>query len=68
MRCPICRRPTTWKGNSWRPFCSERCQMIDLGTWATEHYRISGPSLTTEWTILESSESQNGTDSPQPSA
>jgi hypothetical protein len=26
--------------NKWRPFCSERCKMIDLGAWATESYRI----------------------------
>ena len=26
--------------NRWRPFCSERCKMIDLGAWATESYRI----------------------------
>lgn len=26
--------------NAWRPFCSERCKMIDLGAWATERYRL----------------------------
>lgn len=26
--------------NKWRPFCSERCKMIDLGAWATESYRL----------------------------
>jgi hypothetical protein len=26
--------------NKWRPFCSERCKMIDLGAWATESYRV----------------------------
>jgi len=26
--------------NSWRPFCSERCKLIDLGAWATERYRV----------------------------
>jgi len=26
--------------NRWRPFCSERCKMIDLGAWATESYRV----------------------------
>jgi endogenous inhibitor of DNA gyrase (YacG/DUF329 family) len=28
--------------NKWRPFCSERCRMIDLGQWASESYRVSG--------------------------
>jgi endogenous inhibitor of DNA gyrase (YacG/DUF329 family) len=26
--------------NKWRPFCSERCRMIDLGKWAAEDYRV----------------------------
>jgi len=26
--------------NRWRPFCSERCRLTDLGAWATESYRI----------------------------
>ena len=26
--------------NKWRPFCSERCKMIDLGKWAAEDYRV----------------------------
>jgi len=39
-RCPLCRRETSWKDNPWRPFCSERCQMIDLGRWASEEYRV----------------------------
>lgn len=39
-RCPLCRNETNWEENPWRPFCSERCQMIDLGRWATEEYRV----------------------------
>ncbi|NGZ03087.1 MAG: DNA gyrase inhibitor YacG [Nitrospira sp. WS238] len=48
MTCPLCHRPTTWEGNPWRPFCCERCQVIDLGTWAIGQYRIPGSSLTAE--------------------
>lgn len=40
MRCPLCRRETTWEENPWRPFCSERCQLIDLGRWASDEYSI----------------------------
>lgn len=40
--CPICKKVTTWKGNPWRPFCSERCKLIDLGKWASEEYKIEG--------------------------
>jgi endogenous inhibitor of DNA gyrase (YacG/DUF329 family) len=46
MNCPLCRQPVAWDGNRWRPFCSERCQLTDLGTWATGKYRIPGPNLT----------------------
>ncbi len=41
MRCPQCRKPVTWNNNPNRPFCSERCRMIDLGNWADENYRIA---------------------------
>ncbi|MBO0863284.1 MAG: DNA gyrase inhibitor YacG [Chloracidobacterium sp.] len=39
-RCPQCRREASWKDNPWKPFCSERCKMIDLGRWTTEQYRV----------------------------
>jgi len=42
-RCPTCRDKIRWDGNAYRPFCSERCQLIDLGSWATEKYRVPGP-------------------------
>ncbi|MDF0642980.1 MAG: DNA gyrase inhibitor YacG [Nitrospira sp.] len=57
MNCPLCRRPTTWKANPWRPFCSERCQLTDLGTWAAEEYRVPGPNLTMELPSEPSGES-----------
>jgi endogenous inhibitor of DNA gyrase (YacG/DUF329 family) len=38
--CPRCRRETTWMENPYRPFCSERCKLIDLGSWITEGYVI----------------------------
>lgn len=43
ITCPICKTVTTWHENPWRPFCSERCKLIDLGKWASEEYRISVP-------------------------
>lgn len=42
ITCPICRQTTTWEENPWRPFCSERCKLNDLGAWASEEYRING--------------------------
>ena len=39
--CPQCRATVIWsKDNPFRPFCSERCKLIDLGQWATGAYRI----------------------------
>ena len=37
--CPTCKRPVT-SGTADFPFCSERCQLTDLGRWANEEYRI----------------------------
>lgn len=43
-KCPICKKLAT-HGEECFPFCSERCQAIDLGKWADEEYRIPGPTL-----------------------
>jgi len=43
VRCPTCRRLTPWNGNPYRPFCSERCKLQDLGNWASERYVVPGP-------------------------
>jgi endogenous inhibitor of DNA gyrase (YacG/DUF329 family) len=41
VNCPQCGRAVEWTAASrWRPFCSERCKMIDLGAWAAEAYRV----------------------------
>ena len=41
VNCPQCGRRVAWDtANSYRPFCSERCRLIDLGAWASENYRI----------------------------
>jgi endogenous inhibitor of DNA gyrase (YacG/DUF329 family) len=42
IKCPQCRKEVTWQDNPHRPFCSERCRLIDLGQWADESYRIAG--------------------------
>jgi endogenous inhibitor of DNA gyrase (YacG/DUF329 family) len=39
--CPGCGKPVTWGPDArFRPFCSERCQVADLGAWASERYRV----------------------------
>lgn len=41
VSCPICGVAVAWTAeNRWRPFCSERCKLIDLGQWASEKYRV----------------------------
>ena len=42
IKCPICRQKTEWNDNPYRPFCSEKCKIIDLGAWASEEYKIEG--------------------------
>jgi endogenous inhibitor of DNA gyrase (YacG/DUF329 family) len=39
--CPRCGQPAAFsRQNKWRPFCSERCKLVDLGAWASERYRV----------------------------
>ena len=40
IKCPTCKQKTEWQDNPYRPFCSERCKLIDLGAWASEAYKI----------------------------
>ena len=43
INCPQCKNLTEWsEGNEFRPFCSKRCRLIDLGAWASENHRIKG--------------------------
>ena len=42
VACPHCGKEHQWNSsNRYRPFCSERCKMIDLGKWASEEYRVA---------------------------
>lgn len=43
ITCPTCNKKGTWtEDNSFKPFCSHRCKLIDLGAWASEEHRIPG--------------------------
>ncbi|MBW8189546.1 DNA gyrase inhibitor YacG [Neiella marina] len=43
VSCPTCQAQVEWStANQYRPFCSERCKLIDLGEWADESHRIAG--------------------------
>lgn len=40
--CPTCNKSVDFiPENPFRPFCSERCKLIDLGAWANEEYAIA---------------------------
>lgn len=41
-QCPSCGKPVQWQDNPHRPFCSERCKLLDLGKWVSEEYRVPG--------------------------
>lgn len=48
VNCPHCGEKTRFSpDNPWRPFCSERCRMVDLGEWFNEEKRI--PDNTPDW-------------------
>lgn len=51
IKCPTCERPSTFSPtNKYRPFCSDRCKLIDLGEWGSEGYKIPVKESTVqEW-------------------
>jgi len=43
VSCPTCGKLVEWsQSQRWKPFCSERCKLIDLGDWIDERHRIPG--------------------------
>jgi endogenous inhibitor of DNA gyrase (YacG/DUF329 family) len=54
VTCPHCGKEHQWDTNNpFRPFCSERCKMIDLGRWANEEYRVAQPATEDEQEFTE---------------
>lgn len=46
VNCPTCKKPVAWVAEqTFKPFCSQRCKLIDLGDWATEAHKIPGESV-----------------------
>lgn len=44
VKCPYCDKETEFTGNEFRPFCSERCKLLDFGAWADEEYSLPAES------------------------
>ena len=53
VNCPTCSKKVRWEtASEFRPFCSERCQQIDLGAWASEAYAIPA-EVKDEWELAD---------------
>lgn len=48
VTCPTCKKKFNYFSSKFRPFCSERCRLIDLGQWLTESYTVPVQKLTPE--------------------
>ncbi len=44
VKCPRCGLEVEFHGNEYRPFCSERCKLLDFGAWADEEFSIPSGS------------------------
>lgn len=57
-KCPTCNKPVQWQDNPFRPFCSERCKLVDFSKWVSEEYRVPGKPVPAE--PLEDDEADRG--------
>jgi len=55
VRCPICGKTVPFDDPNM-PFCSDRCRLLDLGSWASEEYVISSDAGPTEIQDLENAD------------
>ena len=59
VKCPKCGKKADWEKNKFRPFCSERCKIYDLGNWASEEYKFSESLVPTTELKIINNESNN---------
>ena len=48
IKCTRCKQEIVWENNLHRPFCSEKCKLIDLDKWAEEKYRVPGEKINSD--------------------
>ena len=48
VECPGCKKKFNYYSSQFRPFCSEKCRLIDLGQWLNESYTVPVQKLTPE--------------------
>lgn len=46
--CPRCKKKFNYYSSEFRPFCNEKCRLIDLGQWLNESYTVPVQNLTLE--------------------
>lgn len=63
-KCPTCNKQVEWENNPCRPFCSERCKLVDFGKWVSEEYRVPGRPVPGE--AVEEDEDQPTPDTSSP--
>lgn len=52
VKCPHCRSEFSYYASEFRPFCSEKCRMVDLGHWLNESYKVPSATPLTEEDFL----------------
>jgi uncharacterized protein len=48
VSCPHCKKKFDYYSSEFRPFCSDRCRLLDLGQWLSESYAVEAKQLTEE--------------------
>jgi endogenous inhibitor of DNA gyrase (YacG/DUF329 family) len=58
-QCPTCNKEIQWQDNPYRPFCSERCKLVDLGKWVNEEFRVPGKPAADEAAQKDQAEAED---------
>jgi len=60
VTCPGCKKKTLYSStNPHRPFCSDRCRLIDLGAWASDSYRVAATAVNEDSDLLSEYEADD---------
>ena len=55
VKCPKCLKDVDYYSSPHRPFCSERCKIIDLGDWAQGKYAVPTEEIPSEDSMNDAS-------------
>lgn len=48
VKCPHCQKEFNYYESTFRPFCCEKCRLLDLGQWLDESYTVPAHRLSEE--------------------